>query len=289
LRLEVLGSAGAVATPQPGCSCRVCVEARAKGVPYSRTGPSVFVHDAGLLVDTPEESRDQLVRAGIERVEACAYSHWHSDHVMGRRVFEGMTYDFLGWPPEAKAVRTTRVLVPERVALDFRAYLGTWGHLEFLEGRLGVVEVELVPEGASVDVGGLRLTPFALAEEEVYAFLLERDGRRALVAMDELHGWHPPAELRGLDLAYLPMGLAEHHPLTGERRIHPDHPVLRSEATFPQTLEVVRALGARRVVLSHVEEVNGLTHDDLREVAGKVRAEQGLEVEFAYDTMVVDV
>ena len=36
----------------------------------------------------------------------------------------------------------------------------------------------------------------------------------------------------------LPMGLAEFHPLTGERRIPAGHPVLKSEATFEQTLEI---------------------------------------------------
>jgi phosphoribosyl 1,2-cyclic phosphate phosphodiesterase len=287
LRLEVLGSAGAVATPRPGCSCRVCIEARAKGVPYSRTGPSVFVHDVALLVDTPEESREQLVRAGIGAVRTCVYSHWHPDHVMGRRVFEA-NFDFRGWPPEAKRTTRTRVLLPERVARDFRAYLGTWEHLEFLAERLGVVELEVIPEGAAVDVEGLRLSPIALTQDYVYAFLLEHDGRRVLVAMDELYGWRP-ADLGRLDLAYLPQGLAEHHPLTGERRLAAEHRVLQVEATFPQTLEIVRALDAKRVVLHHIEEMDGLTHDDLLAVAAKVRADEGLEIEFAYDTMIVEV
>jgi phosphoribosyl 1,2-cyclic phosphate phosphodiesterase len=287
LRLEVLGSAGAVATPRPGCSCRVCVEARTKGVPYSRTGPSVFVHDVALLIDTPEESREQLVRAGIEAVRTCVYSHWHPDHVMGRRVFE-MNFDFRGWPPETKQTTRTRVLLPERVARDFRTYLGSWDHLEFLAERLGVVELEMIPEAATVDVEGLRLTPIALAEDYVYAFLLEHEGRRALVAMDELYGWRPP-DLGPLDLAYLPQGLAEHDALTGERRIAAEHPILQVEATFPQTLEIVRGLDAKRVVLHHIEEMDGLTHDDLLAVGEKVRADEGLEIEFAYDTMLVEV
>jgi phosphoribosyl 1,2-cyclic phosphate phosphodiesterase len=287
LRLEVLGSAGAVATPRPGCSCRVCVEAQTKGVPYSRTGPSLFVHDVGLLIDTPEECRQQLVRAGIEEVRTCLYSHWHPDHVMGRRVFE-MNYDFRGWPPEAKRTKRTRVLLPERVAQDFRTYLGSWDHLEFLADRLEVIELEIIPAGESVDVEGLRLTPIALAEDYVYAFVLELDGARALVAMDELYGWRPP-DLGELELAYLPQGLAEHHPLTGERRIAAEHPLLRAEATFPQTLEVVRALNAQRVVLHHIEEMDGLSHDDLRAVAAEVSTEQSLEIEFAYDTMVIEV
>ena len=38
MQVEILGSGGATAIPRPGCECRVCVEARERGVPYSRTG-----------------------------------------------------------------------------------------------------------------------------------------------------------------------------------------------------------------------------------------------------------
>src|SRR5207253_5137771 len=98
MRIEILGSGGAIPTPRAGCSCAVCVEARAKGVPYARTGPSVFVHDLALLIDTPEESNLQLNRAGITRVAAALYSHWHPDHTAGRRIFETLNLDFRAWP-----------------------------------------------------------------------------------------------------------------------------------------------------------------------------------------------
>ena len=53
MRVEVLGSGGATTTPRPGCVCRVCSQARVKGLPYTRTGPSVFVHGPNVLFDTP--------------------------------------------------------------------------------------------------------------------------------------------------------------------------------------------------------------------------------------------
>src|ERR671939_443915 len=62
-----------------------------------------------------------------------------------------MNYDFRSWPTEEKRIRTTRVLLPERVARDFRSHLGTWEHLEYLE-HLGAVTLEVIPEGESVDV-----------------------------------------------------------------------------------------------------------------------------------------
>lgn len=284
MKVEILGSAGAIATPRPGCSCRVCVEARERGVPYARTGPSLFLHGPDLLFDTPEESRLQLDRAGIARIAGCFYSHWHPDHTQGRRVWETRNGDFRTWPADAKRREETPIYLPEQVAHDFRTYLGLWEHFAFMAAR-GWVRLLQLADGEEVRVGAWSVRPFRLAEDYVYAFLVEGEGRRVLLAPDELNGWKPPEDVRGVDLAVLPMGVCEHDPFTGERRIDRGHPVLRFEATFDETLEIVRELGAGRTVLSHVEEMDGLGHDDLRRLSERL---DGL-VEFAYDGLVLEV
>ena len=284
MRIEILGSAGAAPTPRPGCECRVCAEARERGAPYARTGPSIFVHGPDLLFDTPEESRLQLERAEIGTIAGCFYSHWHPDHTMGRRIWETCNCDFRTWPPEATRRVETPVYLPEQVALDFRTYLGLWDHFAFMAERGWVRIVELA-DGDTIEAGGWTVRPFRLAEDYVYAFLLERDGRRVLLAPDETNGWSPPEEVRGVDVAVLPMGICEHDPLTGERRLHPEHALLRLEATFDETLGIVRELGAGRTVLAHIEEMDGLTYDDLLELERRL---DGL-VEFAYDGLVLEV
>ena len=280
----MLGSGGATTTPRPGCACRVCGDARAKGAPYVRTGPSVFVHGPNVLFDTPEESKFQLDRAQIGDIAACFYSHWHPDHTMGRRVWETRNGDFRGWPREAKRQQTTDIYLPQQVAADFRRYLGGLEHLEFMRQR-GWVRIHELRDGETVLVGDVEIRPFRLTEDYVYAFELVERGRRLLLAMDELNGWVPPADVRGADLAVLPMGICEYDPFSGERRLHQDHPVLRYEATFLETLEMVDRLEAKRVVLSHVEEVDELGYDDLLRLPGVL----GRELTFAYDGLVVDV
>ncbi len=287
MRVEILGSGGATTTPRPGCACRVCVEARRRGVPYARTGPSVFVHGPDLVFDTPEESKLQLDRSTIGEIAGCFYSHWHPDHMMGRRVWETRNADFLGWPPEAKRHRVTDVYLPQQVATDFREYLGAWAHLEFMVER-GYIRVHELVDGDDVAFGDVTVRPFRLAADYVYAFELREGDRRLLLAMDELVGWRPPPELRGCDLAVLPMGICEHDPLTGERLIDPQHPILRYEATYEETLVMVDALDARAVVLTHVEEVFGLSHDDLGELGRRLQAD-GRNVTFAWDGLEVDV
>jgi phosphoribosyl 1,2-cyclic phosphate phosphodiesterase len=284
VRVEILGSGGATTTPRPGCTCRVCVEAREKGVPYARTGPSVFVHGPNIVFDTPEEAKLQLDRAAIGDIRGCFYSHWHPDHTLGRRVWETRNGDFRSWPREAKRPIVTDVYLPEQVAADHRKYLGGMEHLEFMQGR-GWVRVHELRDGESVLIDGVEILPFRLSEDYVYAFELRERGRRVLIVMDELNGWSPPAALKGVDLAVLPMGICEFDLFTGDRRIHPEHPVLIYEATFEETRAIVKALGAEHVVLSHVEEIDGLSHDDLLRVA----PDYGANVTFAWDGLVVEV
>ena len=147
----------------------------------------------------------------------------------------------------------------------------------------GWIEVVELKDGEAVEVDGTSIRPFRVAEDYVYAFLFAADGKRLLVAPDELNGWVPPEWTRGVDVAVIPKGLDEHDPFTGERRIPAEHPVLRFEATFEETLAIVERLEARRIVLTHIEEMDGVSYDDL----GELGRRHG--VEFAYDGMIVEV
>jgi phosphoribosyl 1,2-cyclic phosphate phosphodiesterase len=279
VRVEILGSGGAVTIPRPSCRCRVCVEAREQGVPYARSGPSVFVHGPDVLIDTPEESKQQLNRSQVTRIAAGLYSHWHPDHTAGRRVWEARNFDFRSWPPRYE---TTPVYVPRRVWGDFEENYGLADQFRFLE-RQGTVEIRLLAEGEPFELDGTQITPIPLDAENAHAFLFESGGARVLIAMDETHGWSPP-ELGLLDLAVLPAGVFEHHPYTGERLIPEEFckPPVR-KTRYGVALEQASALGARRTVLSHFEEMDRLSHDEHL----RLGAADGWEP--AYDGLVIDL
>lgn len=242
MKIEILGSGGAATTPRPLCTCDICVEARDKGVPYCRTGLSLFVHGPDVLIDTPEEIKFQLNRSRVKEVKACFYSHWHPDHVMGRRVWEKNT-DWQHWPPHN---RCTDVYVPQKVAVDFRGALGMWDHLTYFE-KAGLIRLVELSDEDVITIDETTIRPFRLAEEYIYAFMFEGGGRRVLIIADELVGWEPSSEVQGVDLAILPMGVVEYNPFTGARQIGEANPLLQGEATFLQTLEVVRKLNASQV------------------------------------------
>jgi phosphoribosyl 1,2-cyclic phosphate phosphodiesterase len=265
----------------------VCVESREKGGRSARTGPSTFVHGPNILFDTPEESKFQIERAGIGEIAACFYSHWHPDHTMGRRVWETRNGDFRTWPREAKRPLVTDVYLPEQVAHDFRVWLGGMAHLEFMRDR-GWIRIHELHDGDTVEIGEVVVRPFRLAENYVYAFELTDGNRRLLVAMDELNGWSPPPAVTGCNLAVLPMGICEFDLFTGERLIREDHPVLVYEATFVETLGIAAKLNAGQIVLSHVEEMDCISYNDLLRVEKQLQGE-GRNVRFAWDGMTIDV
>ena len=283
MRIEILGSGGgAVSAPRPFCSCRVCSEARTRGVPYSRGGPSLFVHGPNLLVDTPEDILPALERSQVRQIAAGTYSHWHPDHVMGLRLWETLNGDWVRWPPQP---RSTPLYFPQRVAADIRDRLGVWESFDFMQQR-GLVELVELADNESFQSNGYTITPLQLAEQYMYAQIIEGGGKHIFIAADELFGWQPNPALGSFDLAVLPLGVAEHNPLTGERHYPLEHPVLQREATIAQTLEIARSLDARQIVLTHISEPEQLGYDDLLALEKELR-QDGLNIAFAYDTMIV--
>lgn len=270
--------------PRPLCRCRVCEEARIKGVPYSRSGPGLFVHGPDILLDTSEDIYYQINRSNINEINAVFYSHWHPDHVMGRRILESINADWRNYPPKN---RQTNVYLPEQVAVDLNHRLGSGEHLKFFSEQ-GYIRIHEIKDGDSVWINEIEIQPFRLAEAYVYAFLLKTQEKKVLIALDELHNWKPPQTLQGIDLAVLPIGIFEYHPFTGERLISSEHPVLKEEATFSETLEIIKELNAKKTVLTHIEEMNGLSFDELKEVERQLN-KKGLEIRIAYDTFIVEV
>jgi phosphoribosyl 1,2-cyclic phosphate phosphodiesterase len=284
--IEFLGTAGAMPIPRPLCNCPVCVEARHRGVPYARSNPSVFIHGPDVLIDTPGEITNQLNRSTVQQIAACFYSHWHPDHTMGRHIFSLLNADFRVWPYQPR--RTTPLYLPQQVAADSRRFLGIWDHLMYLEQHERVIEIHELGDEDIVEIGGVRIRPLRLAQNFVYAFLFEDGSKRLLVVMDEIDGWDPPDEAQGVDLAVVPKGIAEFHPLTGKRHMPEEHPVLEVEATFEETLAIVRKLNAQRVVMTHIEESDALSHDDLAQLADRLK-DDGLNITFAFDTQTIEV
>jgi len=284
LYVEFLGTGGATSIPKPLCDCRICLEAKKKGIPYSRSGPSIFIHGPNILIDTPEEIKDQIIRSRIKSINAGLYSHWHPDHTLGRRVWELINYDFKGYPPKHKI---TPIFLPQQVYEDFHEKLGTWEHLRYFS-KIGLIRILKMDDGKYVNVCGIKIKPIRLKNNYAYAFLLKWKNKRLLIVPDELTGDFSYKNLRKLDLAILPMGIPEFNPLTGKRTMLRNHPLLKSEMSYRGMMEISRRIRAKRVIITHIEEVYGLSYKDYL-LLEKRSSKNGLKIKFAFDSMIIQL
>jgi phosphoribosyl 1,2-cyclic phosphate phosphodiesterase len=283
VKLHFLGTAGATLTPRPGCVCRICAEARTKGVPYSRLGPGLFVAGPNILFDTTEEVSVELNRAGITQVDAICYTHWHPDHTRGMRVLEQLNVDWRKSPP-GRARRTTPVYLPPQVIRDFERF-GLMASLDYYARDLGVAEICPVGERSPFMIGGVQLRAFQMANPSLYAYELAWEGQHIVLALDDTKAWQPPRELQDANVLVIECGWFEYG-LNGELLVPFDNPVRETESAFEETQAIIRALQPRRTVLTHIEEMNARSYDDFRALERELRDPS---ITFAYDGLTVEL
>ncbi|MCB0792804.1 MAG: MBL fold metallo-hydrolase [Flavobacteriales bacterium] len=80
--LEFLGTGTSQGVPVIGCTCMVC---RSGDPRDKRLRTSAIVSQAGrqVLIDAGPDMRQQLLRAGVRRLDAVLLTHEHMDHIAG--------------------------------------------------------------------------------------------------------------------------------------------------------------------------------------------------------------
>lgn len=82
LKITVLGSGTSSGVPTIGCSCQVCHSTDPRD---TRLRPSILVQhlQRNIIIDTTPDFRAQVLRAGVQRLDAIVYTHAHADHIFG--------------------------------------------------------------------------------------------------------------------------------------------------------------------------------------------------------------
>ena len=83
MNLVVLGSGTSSGVPTIGCPCAVC---HSEDPRDNRTRPSILIEheDRNILIDTTTpDLRTQVLREGVEHVDAILFTHAHADHILG--------------------------------------------------------------------------------------------------------------------------------------------------------------------------------------------------------------
>lgn len=289
MRLTFLGSGGNLPIPMPTCSCRICRQARDRGIPYARHGNSMYLHDMAAMVDAPEQSQANLNREGIDDLRYLFLTHWHPDHVGGIRVvqsrdfapvYEREDYGLLDAGRDGQPTVVTTRRVYERTcdvagALDHYRSVG-WTDLHLLDE-----DGPLTDNGVTV-----RAIPYELegdGDADAAAFVFEQGETTIVVASDDAR--HLDVDrLPRADLAVFECGYFETDPdgtaiLSEEARRF-----LAGELAHDEVMDRVDQAPANRVILTEIEHLYARSYDDF------VALEAAYDgVQFAYDGLMVEV
>ena len=282
MKWTILGSGGCMVIPKPLCQCRVCKEARKKGIPYARAGPAAFLHDINLLIDTPAEIVSLLNRSPIRRVDYLTFTHLDPDHVEGFRLVEQIALDFRTW--RAYPQKQIRLLLPEQLSVRFREIRSQYGSLLDFYQESGFIRLKLFQDKVQIKDVGITAIPVDRGSQLAFVYVFEKSGRKVVYAPCDLKPFPEHRnEVQQADLLIIQPGIFEEGLKHGFK--YPAEHISRTTLyTFEQTLHLAERLQAKGVLFVHLEEYWNRSYDDYCALESKSQ-----RIRFAYDGMQLTV
>jgi phosphoribosyl 1,2-cyclic phosphate phosphodiesterase len=278
----ILGSGGCMVIPKPLCQCKICREAREKGVPYARAGPSAFLHDINLLIDTPAEIAGLLNRNSINSIEYLIFTHLDPDHVEGFRVVEQMALDFRTW--QAYPEKQICLLIPEELLERIKGIQSQYGPVMDFYCKSGFIRVSPFRDGIEIKDVAITAIPVDRGSQLSFIYVFEKTGRKVVYAPCDLKPFPEHREVvQNADLLIIQPGIFEEGLKHGF--YYPaDHISRTTLYTFNQTLDLANRIQAQRVLFVHLEEYWNRSYDDYLALEPDDRT-----FRFAFDSMKIEV
>jgi phosphoribosyl 1,2-cyclic phosphate phosphodiesterase len=253
-QLILLGTGTSVGVPSMGCGCEVCTSPDPRDK-RTRCAALVGLAQGNLLIDTPPDLRQQLLREKVGIVHAVLFTHEHADHIFGLDDLRLFPF-YLGHPVPLYC----ETLVEERIRRSFDyaftneepTHPGAAPQLTF--ERIGV---------APFDVLGTRVTPVRLKHGPRFDVLGFRIGNVAYCT--DTNGIPPEsmARLEGLDV--LIIDALRHRP-------HVTH------FSVDEAIEIARQLKPKRTIFTHISHDLGHASTTAQLPAGIELGYDGLRV-----------
>lgn len=275
MNIIILGSGGCVSTPRPCCNCRVCTQARQKGFPYARTGCSLFIEGANILIDTPEDINDALNQTDVQKVEHILYSHCDPDHTMGMRVIEQLKMDWLADSVGKKQTDPIEVASLPAILEDVKMQGTKYGSaLAYYEAR-GLIRTQGI---RTLQKDGMTVEMVPVDEgEHVTVFVISTVGKKVIYAPCDVKPFPQSEKFQDADVLIIGNTIVG-DVLKDGFVLEEDNPLRKELFTLDEIDALRRRYDIKEVIITHLEEDWGKTYDDYKQLEGELKS-----IRFAYD------
>ena len=268
MKFTIVWSWWGIPTPRPFCICDVCRKARTIGEPYKRNSSAFYVHDIQALVDCWEDIIDALNRRNIPDVDVLFITHRHPDHTFGMRNVLQSYFDFV----EDKKWKTIKMYMPQKVHEDIKTH---YPSINYFVDVLWLAEIIYIEHNETVHIGDIDITAIGFTGEnsETYGYLFQQDDKKCLYMPCDTLSFQQ--EIANIDLLVTECGIFSYEKM-------------KSELGFPMMMERLKKQTPKKIILTHIEEVE--LHTWWREYLEKMKKEYNdIPFEFAYDGLTIEL
>lgn len=252
LRLTFLGTGTSQGVPVIACQCKVCNSHNDKDKRL-RTSVLIQSNELNLIIDSGPDFRYQVLRSGLQKLDAILFTHQHRDHVAG--LDDVRSFNF-------KQKKAMPIYGNERVIEQIRREF----HYVFESNYPGIPQLEIT----TIDK-----QPFSI-------------GNLPIIPIEVLHHKLPVLGFRIKDLTYITdaniIPEIEFEKIYGTKVLvlnalqKDDH---ISHFTLDEALKVIEEIQPEKAYLTHISHNMGLHEEVSKELPSNVF--------LAYDELVLSV
>lgn len=253
LKVNFLGTGTSQGVPVIACKCEVCQSTDSKDKRL-RSSIHIEVEGKSIVVDTGPDFRQQMLRAGIENLDAILYTHAHKDHIAGMDDIRAYNY------AQKKDMEIyADQLVQEGLRKDFHYVFADFKYPGIPQVNLNTITKD------AFDIDDLKVQPI-----EVFHYKLPVLGFRIkdFTYITDANRIEPKEidKIRGSKVFVI-------NALRREEHI--------SHFTLGQALELIKEVKPEKAYLTHISHLLG-KHEE-------VSKELPENVEIAYDGLVIEI
>ncbi|MFD3409065.1 MBL fold metallo-hydrolase [Aquirufa sp. HETE-83D] len=250
-KVTFLGTGTSQGIPMIACNCSVCTSTDERDKRL-RVSIQVEIGGKSFIIDTGPDFRQQVLRAGVKRVDAILYTHEHKDHTAGMDDVRGFNYH-----QQSTIPLYARAQVIEQLKREFAYAFG--------ENKYpGVPEIDVYEiDGQPFTVQGIDIQPIFVKHYylDVLGF---RFGDFAYVTDANFIAPEEQDKLRNLDVLVI-------NALRKTTHI--------SHFTLAEALDLIAELKPKQAYITHISHQMGLH--------AEVQKELPSNVSLAYDGLVL--